>query len=148
MHAGRSCRGRTRERESLTDLSRDVQTTVETDGPWCAVVWNDPVNLMSYVVFVFRRYFGLLASGGRAADDAGPRGRPRDRLPRFPGTCGDRRPGHALLRTAGDAGESGGELMAHAFRRRPDGSLACRLDGEEKAIIAQVAQETRGSDPR
>ena len=32
--------------------------------------------------------------------------------------------------------------MAHAFRRRPDGSLACRLDGEEKSIIAQVAQET------
>ena len=32
--------------------------------------------------------------------------------------------------------------MAHAFRRRPDGTLACRLDGEEKAIIAQVAQET------
>ncbi|WP_114855916.1 DUF2017 family protein [Brachybacterium sp. YJGR34] len=32
--------------------------------------------------------------------------------------------------------------MAHAFRRREDGSLACRLDGEEKAIIAQVAQET------
>lgn len=32
--------------------------------------------------------------------------------------------------------------MAHAFRRRPDGSLVCRLDGEEKAIIAQVAQET------
>ncbi|WP_299306245.1 DUF2017 domain-containing protein [uncultured Brachybacterium sp.] len=32
--------------------------------------------------------------------------------------------------------------MAHAFRRRPDGSLACRLDGEEKAILTQVAQET------
>ncbi|ACU85816.1 DUF2017 domain-containing protein [Brachybacterium faecium] len=32
--------------------------------------------------------------------------------------------------------------MAHAFRRRADGTLACRLDGEEKAIIAQVAQET------
>lgn len=32
--------------------------------------------------------------------------------------------------------------MAHAFRRRPDGSLTCRLEGEEKAIIAQVAQET------
>lgn len=32
--------------------------------------------------------------------------------------------------------------MAHAFRRRPDGSLVCRLDAEEKAIIAQVAQET------
>ena len=32
--------------------------------------------------------------------------------------------------------------MAHAFRRRPDGSLTCRLEGEEKAIIALVAQET------
>lgn len=32
--------------------------------------------------------------------------------------------------------------MAHAFRRRPDGTFACRLDSEEKAIIAQVAQET------
>lgn len=41
-----------------TDLSRDVELAVEGDGPWCAVVWNDPVNLMSYVVFVFRRYFG------------------------------------------------------------------------------------------
>lgn len=32
--------------------------------------------------------------------------------------------------------------MAHAFRRRPDGSVVCRLEAEEKAIIAQVAQET------
>ncbi len=27
-------------------------------GPWRTVVWNDPVNLMSYVSLVFRRYFG------------------------------------------------------------------------------------------
>lgn len=27
-------------------------------APWQAVVWNDPVNLMSYVVHVFREYFG------------------------------------------------------------------------------------------
>lgn len=26
--------------------------------PWQAVVWNDPVNLMSYVTHVFRTYFG------------------------------------------------------------------------------------------
>ena len=26
--------------------------------PWEVVVWNDPVNLMSYVVRVFRIYFG------------------------------------------------------------------------------------------
>lgn len=26
--------------------------------PWQVVVWNDPVNLMSYVVWVFRTLFG------------------------------------------------------------------------------------------
>lgn len=26
--------------------------------PWSVVVWNDPVNLMSYVVYVFRKLFG------------------------------------------------------------------------------------------
>lgn len=27
--------------------------------PWQIVVWNDPVNLMSYVAWVFRRHFGV-----------------------------------------------------------------------------------------
>ena len=26
--------------------------------PWITVVWNDPVNLMSYVTFVFQKHFG------------------------------------------------------------------------------------------
>jgi len=26
--------------------------------PWVTIVWNDPVNLMSYVTYVFRTYFG------------------------------------------------------------------------------------------
>ncbi|MFC7376258.1 ATP-dependent Clp protease adapter ClpS [Brachybacterium sp. GCM10030267] len=43
---------------SLTDLSHSNQLTMDAEGPWCTVVWNDPVNLMSYVTFVFRRYFG------------------------------------------------------------------------------------------
>ncbi len=30
--------------------------------PWQIVVWNDPVNLMSYVSWVFRRHFGVDAS--------------------------------------------------------------------------------------
>lgn len=29
--------------------------------PWQVVVWNDPVNLMSYVARVFRNYFGYSA---------------------------------------------------------------------------------------
>lgn len=28
------------------------------DRPWVTVVWNDPVNLMSYVAWVFQRLFG------------------------------------------------------------------------------------------
>jgi ATP-dependent Clp protease adaptor protein ClpS len=31
---------------------------VEPDRPWVTIVWNDPVNLMSYVTHVFQRLFG------------------------------------------------------------------------------------------
>jgi ATP-dependent Clp protease adaptor protein ClpS len=30
----------------------------EEDKPWVCVVWDDPVNLMSYVTFVLQRTFG------------------------------------------------------------------------------------------
>ena len=29
-----------------------------TDKPWIVIVWNDPVNLMNYVVYVFQKLFG------------------------------------------------------------------------------------------
>lgn len=29
----------------------------ETDKPWACIVWDDPVNLMSYVTYVFMTYF-------------------------------------------------------------------------------------------
>ncbi|WP_052667499.1 ATP-dependent Clp protease adapter ClpS [Nitriliruptor alkaliphilus] len=40
---------------------REPETTerVLPDAPWDVVVWDDPVNLMSYVVFVLRRVFGF-----------------------------------------------------------------------------------------
>jgi ATP-dependent Clp protease adaptor protein ClpS len=28
------------------------------DVPWIVIVWNDPVNLMSYVTWVFQKLFG------------------------------------------------------------------------------------------
>ncbi|HEX9376682.1 MAG TPA: ATP-dependent Clp protease adapter ClpS [Actinomycetota bacterium] len=28
------------------------------DRPWVVIVWNDPINLMSYVTFVFQKLFG------------------------------------------------------------------------------------------
>ena len=30
----------------------------EPDRPWLVIVWNDPVNLMSYVTWVFQKLFG------------------------------------------------------------------------------------------
>ena len=29
-----------------------------SDKPWVTIVWNDPVNLMSYVTYVFQKLFG------------------------------------------------------------------------------------------
>ena len=40
-----------------TDLHEE--TDVRPDTPWVTLVWNDPVNLMSYVSYVFRSYFGF-----------------------------------------------------------------------------------------
>jgi ATP-dependent Clp protease adaptor protein ClpS len=34
----------------------DVDETL--DRPWVAIVWNDPINLMSYVTFVLMELFG------------------------------------------------------------------------------------------
>jgi len=31
---------------------------VVPDRPWVVVVWNDPVNLMSYVTYVLQKLFG------------------------------------------------------------------------------------------
>jgi len=31
---------------------------VRPDRPWLVIVWNDPINLMSYVTFVFQKLFG------------------------------------------------------------------------------------------
>ena len=36
----------------------DTDEHLSEDRPWQVVVWNDPVNLMTYVVWVFRKLFG------------------------------------------------------------------------------------------
>jgi len=38
------------------DLVDDEAVRVEL--PWQAIVWDDPVNLMTYVTYVFQSYFG------------------------------------------------------------------------------------------
>ena len=36
----------------------DLGEVVEPDLPWIVLVWNDPINLMSYVTLVFQQLFG------------------------------------------------------------------------------------------
>jgi ATP-dependent Clp protease adaptor protein ClpS len=36
----------------------DAEDVRESDAPWIVIVWNDPINLMSYVTFVLQRLFG------------------------------------------------------------------------------------------
>jgi ATP-dependent Clp protease adaptor protein ClpS len=48
----------------VTQVLEDVDLRFETlaDQPWVTIVWNDPVNLMTYVSYVFRSYFGHSAA--------------------------------------------------------------------------------------
>ena len=41
------------------DLSPDGSVATRADDAWVTLVWNDPVNLMSYVTHVFQSYFGF-----------------------------------------------------------------------------------------
>ena len=61
-----------------------VEEHVESDVPWIVIVWNDPINLMSYVTWVFMRLFGYprekaerlmwdVHSKGKAVVSSGPR---------------------------------------------------------------------------
>ena len=36
----------------------EEETRVDLDRPWIVIVWNDPINLMSYVTYVFQKLFG------------------------------------------------------------------------------------------
>lgn len=41
-----------------TRRAAETRTLNEQEPLWNVIVWNDPVNLMNYVVLVFQRVFG------------------------------------------------------------------------------------------
>ncbi|GIL35638.1 ATP-dependent Clp protease adapter ClpS [Phycicoccus sp. MAQZ13P-2] len=46
---------------SLSPVTEEVVRPAEdlaADVPWVTIVWNDPVNLMSYVTYVLQEHFG------------------------------------------------------------------------------------------
>jgi ATP-dependent Clp protease adaptor protein ClpS len=44
--------------EPATTVEERPEELVDADTPWQTIVWNDPVNLMSYVTWVFQKLFG------------------------------------------------------------------------------------------
>jgi len=63
-----------------------VREVDDLDRPWVTVVWNDPVNLMTYVTFVLQELFGYdeatatklmlqVHKEGRAVVSSGPKER-------------------------------------------------------------------------
>ncbi len=62
----------------------DIDEVAVPDRPWVVIVWNDPINLMSYVTFVLQKLFGYsrekatslmldVHHKGRAVVSSGPR---------------------------------------------------------------------------
>ncbi len=39
-------------------VDEELDEIEEIDQPWVTIVWDDPVNLMHYVAFVFQKLFG------------------------------------------------------------------------------------------
>jgi len=35
-----------------------IDTNLDIDRPWIVLVWNDPINLMSFVTYVLQKVFG------------------------------------------------------------------------------------------
>lgn len=44
--------------EPDVDIGADTDSETRDDRPWLVIVWNDPVNLMSYVTWVLQKLFG------------------------------------------------------------------------------------------
>ena len=66
------------------DIGVDDDTDTDPERPWIVLVWNDPINLMDYVTFVFQKLFGYslekaeqlmldVHHKGRAVVSSGPR---------------------------------------------------------------------------
>ncbi len=64
----------------------DIDESVRLEHPWLVIVWNDPINLMNYVTYVFQKLFGYsrekahrlmmdVHTKGRAVVSSGPKER-------------------------------------------------------------------------
>ena len=109
----------------------------EHDSPWVVIVWNDPINLMSYVTLVFQKLFGYslehatklmlqVHNDGKSVVSAGTREKAELDVARL----------HAYGLWATMQQDS---MLRTSIRRGPDGSVRLDLSEEERGLLRQVA---------
>ena len=95
----------------------EVDERVVPDRPWVTIVWNDPVNLMAYVTYVFQKLFGYdREKAHRLMLDVHHEGQGGGQQ-RHPRADGARRDAAARLRPVGDA--AAGRVTTVPAGRRP-----------------------------
>ncbi len=44
--------------KTKSKIEEEINAIFSSDCPWITIVWDDPVNLMTYVTYVFMELFG------------------------------------------------------------------------------------------
>lgn len=45
--------------DTLLEREATADAAARSDRPWRTIVWDDPINLMTYVTWVFMTYFSM-----------------------------------------------------------------------------------------
>jgi len=45
--------------KTKSKIEEEIQAIFNVEKPWVTIVWDDPVNLMTYVTYVFMELFGF-----------------------------------------------------------------------------------------
>ena len=124
---------------SSTAMATETREDLNTDRPWLVIVWNDPVNLMSYVTYVFQKLFGYsLPKATRPDARRTPQGSCRRRV-RPEGKSRARRLAPPQSRVVGDAGAP--ELTAPdrpPVLVRSEGGFDLSLSPDERALLSSL----------
>ena len=148
---------------SLAPVEQEVTSTDEVvalDVPWVTIVWNDPVNLMTYVTWVFQTYFGYSRSKaeklmmdvhvkGRAVVSNGA----RERWSATPRRCRATASGPPSRRTAdGPRLPARARALRRQARRRPSAArapgLMSRQAARSRPRSSRPATRSTTSSPR
>ena len=124
--------------ETLPDRRVEAQEETAVADPWVTIVWNDPVNLMSYVTYVFESYFGHpREKAEKLMKQVHEQGRAVVSTGSLEAMEVDVQAMHEL-RPLGDAAAK--RAVMRGFRRRR-GMYVARLDDDERGVIAALVAD-------